>query len=204
MKISAVGNTLKYTIGTALVAGALVAGTPKVTAQEQDKFIQTYEIPPQGTSEFTKLLWAPSPEVIVKGVHRNATVVIDLSKNILYKYDKEGKATDAYLVASGSKATPSTPGLKVVTHVEKYPYKSAPPTTKRYKNPIAYGPRVICLNTLDPKTGKQGQTGEFIHGNNDPKSIGKYVSQGCIRMDNEVIKKLANEVKQGDLILVIE
>lgn len=30
-----------------------------------------------------------------------------------------------------------------------------------------------------------------IHGTNDPKSIGKYVSSGCIRMYNEDVEKLA-------------
>ena len=61
----------------------------------------------------------------------------------------------------------------------------------------------FCLETVDPKTGKRGITGEFIHGNNNAASLGKYVSQGCIRMDNEVIKKLANEVKRGDFVLVL-
>ncbi len=46
------------------------------------------------------------------------------------------------------------------------------------------------------------QTGQFIHGNNDISSLGKYASLGCIRMDNEVIKKLAKEVKRGDIVVI--
>ena len=204
MKVSAINNTLKNTIGTALLAGTIIVTSPKAQAQEIDKFEQVYEVSPKGTSDIVQLLWAPDPRIMINGEIHLATMVIDLSKNVLYKYDEKGKATNAYLVASGAKETPSTPGIKVVTHVESYPYKLAPPNTKRYKNPKAYGPRIICLETVDPKTGNRGITGEFIHGNNDPKSLGKYVSQGCIRMDNEVIKQLAKEVERGDFILVIE
>ena len=72
------------------------------------------------------------------------------------------------------------------------------------KNPGAYGPRAIILNKLNPETGEQSYYGEFIHGNKDASSIGKYVSQGCIRMDNEVIKQLSKQVKRGDIVLVID
>ena len=129
--------------------------------------------------------------------------VINSINNILYQYDANGKATCAYLVARGKKSSPTKEGLRIVTHVESYPYKSAPASTKRRKKPWDYGPRIICLDTIDPETGKHGRTGQFIHGNANPKSIGEYASLGCIRMDNGIIKKLAKEVKKGDLILMI-
>ena len=44
--------------------------------------------------------------------------------------------------------------------------------------------------------------GEFIHGNNDSTSIGKKVSMGCIRMDNNVIKYLSGVVKRGDFVVI--
>ncbi len=206
MKIATIGNNfLRNTLGTAIVAGSLLVATPsKTQAQEIDKFEHSYQIPPQGTSDYMDLLWAPSPKITVKGVKHNAKFVVDLSQNVLYKYNEDGKATHAYLIASGAKDTPTTTGIKAVTHVESYPYKSAPKTTKRYKNPKDYGPRIICLETVDPETGKRGVTGEFIHGNNNPASLGKYASKGCIRMDNEVIKQLAKEVKHGDFVLIIK
>ena len=58
------------------------------------------------------------------------------------------------------------------------------------------------LNKVDTKTGEQSPTGEFIHGNNNPSSIGRYASHGCIRMDNEVIKKLAAETEKGTYVLI--
>ena len=121
---------------------------------------------------------------------------------VLYHYNDKGEAVAAYLVASGKKSTPTDKGLRIVTHIESYPYKSAPAGTKRRRNPGNYGPRIICLETVNPKTGARGKTGEFIHGNSNPKTLGKYASLGCIRMDNEVIKKLAREIKRGAFVLI--
>jgi len=203
LKIAAVNNIFKKTIGATLLASALVVATPNLKSQERDTFEKTQVVSPKGTTDEMALLWAPDPIIRIKGQTHVATIVVDLSKNVLYHYDEFGRPKAAYLVASGAKDTPTTKGIRAVTHVESYPYKKAPEQTKRHKNPQNYGPRVICLETVDPKTGKRGVTGEFIHGNNNAASLGKYVSQGCIRMDNEVIKKLANEVKRGDFVLVL-
>lgn len=183
-----------------------VAAAPLLTAPvysqpvKQDTF--EHSIPASGTSNIHKLIGAPSSEVTIAGVKHNAVIVVDLSKNVLYKYDKNGHPEAAYLVASGKKSTPTHTGVRVVTHTETYPYKTAPAKSKRRRAPRDYGPKIICLNKVDTKTGEQSPTGEFIHGNNNPSSIGKYASHGCIRMDNEVIKQLAKQVKKGDLVLI--
>ncbi|MED4204314.1 L,D-transpeptidase [Neobacillus mesonae] len=41
-----------------------------------------------------------------------------------------------------------------------------------------------------------------IHGTNQPSTIGKYVSQGCIRTQNEVISSLFPQIPLGTRILV--
>jgi lipoprotein-anchoring transpeptidase ErfK/SrfK len=41
-----------------------------------------------------------------------------------------------------------------------------------------------------------------IHGTNDPSSIGKSVSSGCIRMFNENVFELFAEVKTGTRVTV--
>jgi lipoprotein-anchoring transpeptidase ErfK/SrfK len=41
-----------------------------------------------------------------------------------------------------------------------------------------------------------------LHGTNQPASIGKYVSQGCIRMQNEVVSSLFPLIPLGTKILV--
>jgi lipoprotein-anchoring transpeptidase ErfK/SrfK len=42
-----------------------------------------------------------------------------------------------------------------------------------------------------------------LHGTNEPDSIGKAVSSGCIRMINQDIVHLANNVRNGTPIVVI-
>ena len=197
-------------IGITVTAGVLAFSTPakaqnrqKTPIIQKDTFTRTVsEITPSGVSDSLVLKAAPNPFVTVMGEKKSAVFVIDLAKNVLYHYDEAGKAQTAYLVATGKASTPTSKGLRIVSHVETYPYKSAPPSTKRYKNPRDYGPKAIIVEKLDSLTGEKTLTGEFIHGNRDASSIGKYISKGCIRMDNEVIKKLAKIVKRGDLILI--
>ena len=184
------------------VAAPLASNTQTSRGLEQDKFESSVVVSPKGTNDAAVLLMAPSPEVEINGENRLATIVVDLSKNILYKYNDQGDATAAYLVASGKKSSPTDTGVRVVTHIESYPYKTAPLATKRRRQPYNYGPKIICLNIVDPKTGRRSPTGEFIHGNNNPNSLGKYASLGCIRMDNEVIKSLSKEVKPNDIVII--
>lgn len=200
---------IKKNIGILFTTGAVLLGGTAAASSNQleripaaDNFTTVAHIPPSGTSSKKVLLGAPDPYVTIEGELKTATIVVDLSQNTLYKYDEFGNAEAAYLVASGKKSTPTSTGVRVVTHVETYPYRTAPRKAKRRRSPRDYGPKIICLETVNPKTGERGITGEFIHGNNNPSSIGKYASHGCIRMDNEVIKELAAQVKKGDIVLI--
>jgi lipoprotein-anchoring transpeptidase ErfK/SrfK len=44
--------------------------------------------------------------------------------------------------------------------------------------------------------------GHAIHGTNDPRSIGGFVSYGCIRMYNEDALDLYNRVSLGTTVVV--
>lgn len=191
------------TISIGCMISALPISTNRAFAQteEIDDFI-VVTAPPEGTSEKDVLAGAPQPNVKIKGQMKTAKFVVDLSKNVLYKYNIQGKPEIAYMIASGKPSTPTSKGVRVVTHTETYPYKTAPAHTKRRRNPSAYGPKIILLNKLDPNTGEISDIGEFIHGNNNFDSLGRYVSHGCMRMDNEVIKQLAAETKRGDIVII--
>ena len=197
-------------LGITLTAGALLFSASAVNSntiqklRQQDTFeyCEKTSVPPAWTNNINILKHAPSPKVKVEGKMRNAVIVVDISKNVLYHYDEKGDAQMAYSVATGKKDTPTHIGVRIVSHVETYPYKTAPRSTKRRRNPRPYGPKAIILDKLNPETGERSSYGEFIHGNNDASSIGKYKSQGCIRMDNEVIKELSKHVKRGDIVLV--
>ena len=203
MKILSIRNIRNLTIA-ALTTGAVIF-TPALAqtqrTQPQDRFERT-EVTASGTTAPSALINAPTPYVYVLDEEKTARFVVDITDNILYEYDESGIAQCAYKVASGKKKTPTTPGIRVVSHTETYPYRTAPKSTKRRKNPGAYGPRIIYTKLINPKTGEITDNGEFIHGNCDPKSIGQHASGGCIRMDNEVIKDLAEKVKRGDIIII--
>lgn len=166
---------------------------------------QTAQTAPKRIDKHDKTILAnaPSCQIEVAGKKQKASIVVDLSENRLYRYDNEGKAYEVYSVASGKKTSPTSTGIRKVSHIETYPYTEAPAGTKRRKSPKAYGPKILILTTIDPKTGKDlGSNGEFIHGNNNPASIGTYASHGCMRMDNDVIVQLSKEVKPGSYVLI--
>ena len=202
MRISAL-NILKISVFSVALS-AIAPKTQALPHQKQDSFEMVFNkpLPAKGSNDQKFLKFAPNPDVLVQNKKKKAIFVVDLSKNHLYQYDKSGKAIWVYPIASGKKSTPTHTGVRVVSHVESYPYRGAPKTSKRRKTPRAFGPKIIILDKLDTKTGEKFPTGEFIHGNNNPSSIGKYASHGCMRMDNEVIKQLAKVVERDDIVLI--
>lgn len=176
---------------------------PPQESENTDSFIKT--ITPQGTDDPKVLAKAPKPDIVIAGQAKKAGIVVDIDTNVLYTYDSNGNPTKAYLVASGQKSTPTDRGIRIVSHKEKYPYRSAK-GTKRRRSPKDYGPFIIILRKIDPTTGEQSKTGEFIHGcrsyqdtfETDPE---RYVSHGCVRMDNEAIVEV-KEVKPGTIVII--
>lgn len=65
------------------------------------------------------------------------------------------------------------------------------------KNPI--GTRWIGLNVPGTDGYKYG-----IHGTNDPNSIGKHVSQGCIRMTNPNVEWLFRHIPLGTKVIITQ
>ena len=60
----------------------------------------------------------------------------------------------------------------------------------------AYGPYFIRL-------GVPGQNGIGIHGTHDSSSIGTRASEGCIRMQNQEIRKLVPKIKQSTIVVIV-
>lgn len=208
MKITNAG--IRKTITTTIAAGAVLLSSHALKSNSNiyhqqpvnDTFELRNSVPASGTTSSFILNAAPDSKIKIQDKIKHAVIVVDISQNVLYKYDKNGKPECAYLVATGNPQTPTHKGIRIVTHTESYPYKTAPRSTKRRRSPKSFGPNIICLNILNPITGEQTQTGEFIHGNNNTQSIGTYASNGCIRMDNEVIKVISKQVKRGDIIII--
>lgn len=105
-------------------------------------------------------------------------IVINLSERQLYLYDG-ADIVKQYPVGIGTIAT-STPTGKAWI-VNKVPNPGGP-----------FGAYWLGLSM--PHYG--------IHGTNDPSSIGKRVSHGCIRMYNEDVTELASLVDIGTEVLI--
>jgi len=205
MKINAIlknQNFIKHLKYTAAVTSA-IAGVTVATANNHTQCFSSSQrstISPKG-SNITDTLRAPNSNINIAGNNVTASIVVDTDKNILYLYNKFGVPQKAYLVASGKDSSPTTNGIRKIIKIEKYPYKSAPKVTKRYNHPRAYGPFVLVLCPIDTTNDQTlVNDGQFIHGTNDSLSLGHHASLGCIRMDNEAIKDIANYVEQGQYV----
>jgi lipoprotein-anchoring transpeptidase ErfK/SrfK len=75
---------------------------------------------------------------------------------------------------------------------------------RRLTNPAYYHPGVIVPagnnNPLGPRWVGLDRPHYGIHGTNEPRSIGKAASHGCIRMKNRDIQRFFDMVKVGDTV----
>lgn len=124
-------------------------------------------------------------------------ILIDKSTNKLFFYEK-GKLIKSFSVATGKKPSYTPEGLFTIREkMKNRPYYKEKIKGGDPKNPL--GDRWLGL-----KVTRNGKTSYAygIHGNNNEKSIGKYVSAGCIRMHNKDVRWLYEEIKVGVLVLI--
>lgn len=123
-------------------------------------------------------------------------VIINKAKNEL-AFINENKVQTVVSVGTGKTKELTPEGLFTITVKAKEPFfRRGNIPGGDPKNPL--GARWIGFDAL----GTDGRT-YGIHGTNQPASIGKYVSQGCIRSQNEVISSLFPLIPLGTKILVI-
>ncbi|EKN69707.1 hypothetical protein BABA_09791 [Neobacillus bataviensis LMG 21833] len=123
-------------------------------------------------------------------------VIINKTKNEL-AFINENKVQTVVSVGTGKTQELTPEGLFTITVKAKDPYfRRGNIPGGDPKNPL--GARWIGFDAL----GTDGRT-YGIHGTNQPASIGRYVSQGCIRSQNEVISSLFPLIPLGTKILVI-
>jgi L,D-transpeptidase ErfK/SrfK len=136
-----------------------------------------------------------------------ARVVIDLSEHRLFLYDDKNKVKKIYSVATGNPQHPDGRGQKTSTGVRVVNTKVLDPAPVAWAlwpetRGRAFGTRLLDLSALDPKTGAISRIGEELHGTYARSSIGTDASHGCMRMQNEDIEEVYQQLKKGDLIKV--
>ena len=130
------------------------------------------------------------------------TIVVKTSERRLY-YVLENGQTVSYPVAVG-KAGKTWTGVAHIQGKFLKPAWSPPEDVKRDKPSL---PNVIPGGSSSNPMGAAAMTlsggGEYaIHGTNDPRSIGGFVSYGCIRMYNADVLDLYNRVSWGTTVVV--
>jgi lipoprotein-anchoring transpeptidase ErfK/SrfK len=129
------------------------------------------------------------------------SIIIITRENALYYVLGNGRAAK-FKVATARKGFEWT-GIHQVSSKTVWP-DWRPPEEMRKRHPelpvyMEGGP----ANPLGARAIYLGSSIYRIHGTNEPKSIGKAASSGCIRMLNEDVKELYRNVRLGATVIVI-
>ncbi|MFT4119271.1 L,D-transpeptidase [Bradyrhizobium sp.] len=129
------------------------------------------------------------------------TIVIDTANTYLYYVLGNGRAM-RYGVGVGREGF-TWSGVQSVTRKAEWP-DWHPPAEMIARQP--YLPRFVAGgpgNPLGARAMYLGSSEYRIHGTNDPTTIGKFVSSGCIRLTNEDVTDLFNRVSVGARVVVL-
>ena len=155
-------------------------------AQGRDWYQIRLPIRPNGSTG-----WVRATEVTTATVMYSMS--IDLSDHRLDLYEA-GQLKNSYPVGVGTGDNPTPPGEYYIT------IKMKPTNPNSVYGVLAMGVSGFSEKLTDWPEG--GQLG--IHGTNDPSSVGRDVSHGCIRLQNEDILDLSPYVAYGTPVSVQE
>lgn len=129
------------------------------------------------------------------------TIIIDTANTTLYYVLGQGRAI-RYGVGVGREGF-TWSGVQTITRKMVWP-DWHPPAEMIARQP--YLPRFMAGGRGNPLGARAMYLGssEFrIHGTNDPTTIGKFVSSGCIRLTNDDVIDLANRIDVGTKVVVL-
>ncbi len=100
---------------------------------------------------------------------------------------------------------------KLTLYRDNIVFKNYPVAVGKPSTPTPVGTFRIVNRAINPGgpfgarwLGLNAPNGDYgIHGTNNPSSIGKDVSNGCIRMFNEQVIELSNLVSIGTIVKII-
>ncbi|AGL00899.1 L,D-transpeptidase [Desulfoscipio gibsoniae] len=124
-------------------------------------------------------------------------IIINKGTNTLYLY-KEGELYKSYPVATGKDPLYTPEGVfKIANKIEDHGRELKPQLGDRWMGlavPFEQDNRAV-KDARAPVGSKYG-----IHGTNEPDSIGKHASGGCIRMDNRQVAELFKLVEVNTIV----
>src|SRR4029079_6050137 len=121
----------------------------------------------------------------------HARITVDLSERRVRLY-RDGRLVLTAPAAIGSSATP-TPIGRYYVNQRLIPDDPNGP----------YRPGAVAISAFSPVlTGWTQGAPIAIHGTNEPWSIGRAVSNGCIRLPNPVLRRLFRQALAGTPVLI--
>ncbi len=129
------------------------------------------------------------------------TIIIDTGNTVLYYVLGQGRAV-RYGVGVGRKGF-TWSGVHTISRKAEWP-DWYPPVEMIARQP--YLPRFVAGgpgNPLGARAMYLGSSAYRIHGTNNPSTIGKFVSSGCIRLTNEDVTDLFSRVNVGTRVVVL-
>lgn len=187
-------NLLIGSLASLAVAPATVA-----SAHHTAKFRKSFKVNPAHLPQ----------QVAFKRGYKVGTVVVDPHNHFLYLVERGGKAR-RYGVGVG-KAGRAFRGGATIARKAKWPrwtptqnmIRREPHKYARYASGVAGGPNnPLGARALYLYRGGR-DTYYRIHGTTQPSSIGRSVSNGCIRMINDHVIDLYNRVPVGARVVVL-
>ncbi|MHC2436245.1 lipoprotein-anchoring transpeptidase ErfK/SrfK [Bradyrhizobium sp. USDA 4451] len=166
--------------------------------------VQIAALPPDEQPEAGPAQLAPNlrrQEVAFPTKEPAGTIVVDTPNTYLYYILGNGRAI-RYGVRVGRDGFTWT-GVQKITRKAEWP-DWHPPTEMIERQP--YLPRFMAGgpgNPLGARAMYLGSTVYRIHGTNQPSTIGKFVSSGCIGMLNEDVSDLFERAKVGTRVVVL-
>ncbi len=139
--------------------------------------------------------------VVFNTAEAPGTVIIDTGNTALYYVLGQGKAV-RYGVGVGREGF-TWSGVQTISRKAEWP-DWHPPAEMIARQP--YLPRFVAGgpgNPLGARAMYLGSSEYRIHGTNDPSTIGKFVSSGCIRLTNEDVSDLFSRVDVGTKVVVL-
>ena len=202
-----------YSIGSLIAAAALSCGPAQAEplfaflnsplAPTQNQIAPQYA-PAEQTAPDADVQADPRLQRQIVGYASNeapGTVIIDTPHTVLYYVLGNGKAI-RYGIGVGRQGF-TWAGVKQIERKAEWP-DWIPPQEMIERQP--YLPRFVAGgpgNPLGARAMYLGGTVYRIHGTNDPTTIGKHVSSGCIRLTNDDVTDLYNRVQVGAKVIVL-
>jgi len=192
-------NLLIALIAPLVVSTAAGAQTLGYAPAQPNAFPSDYVTPDDGAAVLPERL----RRAIIAFDTREApgTIVIDTGNTALYYVLGQGRAI-RYAVGVGREGF-TWSGVQNISRKAEWP-DWHPPAEMIARQP--YLPRFMAGgpgNPLGARAIYLGTSQYRIHGTNDPSTIGKFVSSGCIRLTNEDVIDLFGRIDIGTKVVVL-